>query len=92
MNTVEIAILLPDGSVLIAGGQYRPDGSGQNHPGLSDLNGQIYYPGYMQAAARPTITGTFPLAMPYRPSTPTRRTASRKYRSFASRQRRAMRT
>lgn len=53
-----IAILLPDGSLLIAGGQYRPDGSGQNHPGLSDFNGQIYYPGYMFDSSKSTGSGS----------------------------------
>mgnify|MGYP001771083922 FL=1 len=57
------AKLLRDGSLLIAGGQYR-----LNDQVLSDFNGQIYYPGYMHAAARPIITGTSPLAMPYGPN------------------------
>jgi hypothetical protein len=57
-----VALLQPDASVLTAGGQYWTDDP--NQP-LSEFNGQVYYPPYLQTVGRPTITGTYPLTMSY---------------------------
>jgi hypothetical protein len=63
-----IAILLPDGSVLIAGGQYKELVNGQ-WVSRSEFSGQIYYPPYFQEPSmRPTISGTSSLTMPYGPN------------------------
>jgi hypothetical protein len=65
-----IAILLPDGSVLIAGGQYREqlEETGE-WVDRSEFSGQIYDPPYFQEPSmRPTISGTSSLTMPYGPT------------------------
>lgn len=62
------AILLPDGSVLIPGGQYKELVNGQ-WVSRSEFSGQIYYPPYFQEPSmRPTISGTSSLTMPYGPT------------------------
>jgi len=65
-----IAILLPDGSVLIAGGQYREQlEENKEWVNRSEFSGQIYYPPYFQEPSmRPTISGTSSLTMPYGPN------------------------
>jgi galactose oxidase len=52
------AILLPDATVLSAGGgEYRPDGSpAQNPPQDSHRDAQIYHPPYLFRGARPELT------------------------------------
>jgi len=57
-----LAFLQPDASLLVGGGQYWTDDP--NQP-LSEFNGQVYYPPYLQTVGRPTITGTYPLTMSY---------------------------
>jgi glycosidase len=53
------AILLPDATVLSAGGgEYRPDGGGggENAPQDSHRDAQIYHPPYLFRGARPDLT------------------------------------
>jgi len=52
-----IAVLLPDGRVLCAGGgEYKPDNVNPNAPEDSHLDAQIFSPPYLFRGARPTIT------------------------------------
>jgi hypothetical protein len=51
------ALLLPDATVLSAGGgEYRPDDGQPNDPQDSHRNAQIFRPPYLFAGPRPTIT------------------------------------
>ncbi len=51
------AILLPDATVLSAGGgEYRPDGNAPNDPKDSHLNAQIFSPPYLFKGPRPVIS------------------------------------
>lgn len=62
-----LGILLPDRAVLICGGQFRLEATGDTQ---SEISGRLYYPPYYNSLGRPTIVGTATPTMHYYGVTP----------------------